>query len=118
MRTAAFITFAGLLLTLRVADAQAPLTDPDSYAVYNAIIPSSWLLRSGHAKELLIQDTTRLPDPTGKYCSPEGPDLIGPWAVAVANMKKENSEPKALQRQFALPVPYRLLSKETFERRR
>ena len=113
MRIAAFVIFAGLLLSLGMTAEQSPLTDPEAYAVYNAIIPSDSLVREAHAKELLIQDITRLP--TDKYCSLQGPDLIGPWAAAAANLKKENIEPKSLVRQFALLVPYRLIQKEILD---
>jgi hypothetical protein len=112
MRIAAFVMSIGLF-SLGMTDAQSTLTDPDAYAVYNAIIPSDWLIRVAHAKELLIQDTTRPLDPVSKYCSLEGPDLIGPWAAAATNLKKENVEPRSLVRQFALHVPYRLIPKET-----
>ena len=113
MRIAAFVLSAGLLLSLGMTHAQSPLTDSDAYAVYDAIVPSDSLVREAHAKELLIQDITRLL--TDKYCSPQGPDLIGPWAAAAANLKKENVEPKSLVRQFGLPVPYRLIPKETLD---
>src|SRR5215472_15176888 len=95
--------------------AQADLTDPDAYAVYNAIIPSNWLLRVAHAKELFIQETTRVINPNGQQCVPEGPDLIGPWAAALANSQQENASAKTLVRQFTLPVPYRLVAKETLD---
>ncbi len=91
------------------------VTDLDAYAVYNAVIPSDGLLRDEHAKELLIRETTRLPDPAGKYCFPNGPDLKGPWAAALANLKERNSETKTLLRQFTLPVPYRVIPRETLD---
>jgi hypothetical protein len=91
------------------------VTDPDAYAVYNAVIPSDSFVRDAHAKELLIQETTRLPDPTGKYCFPSGPDLTGPWAAALANLKQQNAETKTLLRRFTSPMPYRLIPKETLD---
>src|SRR5690242_13080466 len=91
------------------------LTDPDAYAVYNALIPSNWLIRQAHAKELLIQDTTRLAGLAGEVCFPTGPDLIGPWALAAANLKQQNAGPKLLVQEFNLPVRYRLETKGTID---
>jgi len=100
-----------LIATLRVQPS-GTVADPDAYAIYNALIPSNWLLRVAHASELLIQDTTEFETLMGQECFPSGPDLIGPWAEALAALKEQNATAQTLARQFALPVSYRLESKE------
>jgi hypothetical protein len=109
------LVVVGLVAIALVPQPTGTLTDPDAYAVYNALIPSNWLIREAHAKELLIQDTTRLAGLAGEACFPTGTDLIGPWALAAANLKQQNAEPKLLLQQFNLAVRYRLETKDTID---
>ena len=94
---------------------QAPgtLIDPDTYAVYNVLIPSDWLLRVAHASELLIQDTTEVDSPLVRGCLPSGPEVTGPWLEALSEFKTQQTTSRALDRQFSLPVPYRFESRDT-----
>ena len=101
-----------LLIAPTLIQPQA-ITDPDAYAVYSALIPSSWLIRTGGAKELVIQATTRVLGPRGYNCFPSGLQLTGGWEEALISLKAQNAEPHDLAWQFSLPVRYRLVSEET-----
>jgi len=101
----------GLVATALLHQPTGTLIDPDAYAVYNAVIPSDWLIRVAHATELLIEGTTQVPTPMGQACFPSGPELIGPWAEALSMLKDQNATSQTLARQFTLPVGYRLEAK-------
>lgn len=110
------LALAPLVLVTLVAQPSGTISDPDAYAVYNAVIPSTELIRSLHASELLIQDLTVASSSESKGCVPSGPGLIGGWQDALTNFTAMNAAPKHLSLQFSLPsllVPYRLESKET-----
>jgi hypothetical protein len=105
--------FAALLSAVALAQPSGSITDPDAYAVYNAVIRSDWLLRVAHATELLIEDATVNESPSFKQCVPAGPDMKGAWADALNEFKTQQTTAKFLDRQFSLPVAYRLESKDT-----
>jgi hypothetical protein len=111
------LTWAFCVLYPTVVSSQGPntLVDPDSYAVYNALIPSDWLVRVAHASELLIQNTTQSDSPFLSGCVPRGPRLTGPWLEAMNVFRAQQTTAKSLDRQFSLPVPYRLESRETIQ---
>jgi hypothetical protein len=88
------------------------ITDPDAYAIYNALIPFSSLIRTQGAKELVIQATTRVLGPGGYECFPSGPQLTGAWEEALISLKVQNAKPNDLAWQFSVPVTYRLVSEE------
>lgn len=88
------------------------MTDADAYTVYDAIVPSDWLIQTAHATELLIQDMTEGDNRFMKQCAPTGPGLTAPWQEALSDFNNENASAKSLTAQFSLPVPYRLESKD------
>ena len=65
----------------------APLTDPDVYAVYAAVLESGWPVRVAHATRLLIQESTDTDTLLVGKCYPEGVDITGPWEGALADFK-------------------------------
>ena len=78
----------------------------EAYEVYAAILPSQSPSTDANTKWLVIRGTTT------KYESclaPDGPSekMIGP---AIADYAQQNREPRLLQRKFALPKPYTLLT--------
>ena len=105
----AFLAAVALL-----AQPSSTVTDPDAYAVYNAVIPSDSMIRGAHPTELLIQDTTELRShPQG--CLPSGPGLTGVWQDALDDYLLQNDITKHVMQQFKLPLAYRLESKQTIQ---
>ncbi|HEY7285781.1 MAG TPA: hypothetical protein VH497_10080 [Vicinamibacterales bacterium] len=99
-----------LLLWQTVAAPPKPLVDPDAYAVYAAVLPSNWLVRTGHATRLVIQDTTEIADFAASHCYPKGADIDnGAWTAALDDFKAQNAEPLALLNQLTLDRPYELV---------
>jgi hypothetical protein len=102
-----------MLLALWVAP--SPLTDPDAYAVYAAVIPSQWPVEAAHATRLVIQDTTEIAMYAVRPCYPEGPDIKGPWEAALTDFKQQNTQSWALMQQFPLAIPYDLVRRDDLE---
>jgi hypothetical protein len=102
-----------LLLWQTVAAPPKPLADPDAYAVYAAVLPSNWLVRTAHASRLVIQDTTEIGDHQSSHCYPDGQDLnSGAWEQALEDFKTRNAQPLALLSQFTLDRPYELVPRD------
>ncbi len=95
--------------------AQTPLTDPEPYAVYSAVIPTAWPVRVAHATRPLIQDTTEIGHLSQPPCYPEGAGIEGPWAAALADFKQQNAQRWALRQQFQINLPYDLERKEDID---
>ena len=107
------LALAVFVLAVALVQPSGTITDPDAYAVYNALVPSDSLLREAHATEALIQDTTVSDSAFFKRCVPSGPDMKGPWEEALNDFKGQLTTAKRLDRQFSLPVAYRLEPKDT-----
>ncbi|MGH9410358.1 MAG: hypothetical protein ACRD1V_12995 [Vicinamibacterales bacterium] len=111
MRPLTLPILAALLLAAQSSGSVAVKTD--AYAVYDAVIPSDWLIQQAHTTELLIQATTAVDDPLFKRCVPAGPGLTAPWQDSLNDFKAQMAAAKDLKSQFSLPVPYRLESRDT-----
>jgi hypothetical protein len=104
---------AGLLAIAVLCQSPATLTDPDAYAVYSALIPADSFVHDARPTELLIEDAT---DARGTArCAPSGPDLSGPWLEALTDFRTQQGTPKSFERQFTLPVAYRLETREAIQ---
>jgi hypothetical protein len=87
----------------------AEISDPDAYAVYNALLPDNWLVREAHTKSLLIQDraeTTRL-----STCEPKGDGMNGAWHDALAALKAADEHAGVWQPRFEIETPYVIVAK-------
>jgi|SRR5579872_33371 len=104
-----------LLSVSLFAQPSGVLTDPDAYAVYNAVIPSDSFVRSAQPSELLIQDTTEVAKPMSKSCLPSGPELTGPWLETLNDFRAQHVTAKFLDRQFSIPMAYRFESRDTIQ---
>jgi hypothetical protein len=81
-------------------------SDADAYEIYSAILPSEWPMSAAHAKELVIDSSTK----NNKMClSPdrESEALLRP---AISDYVKKNDKTWILQPTFSLGVPYRLIA--------
>lgn len=107
--------FALLALAALVAQPSGTVSDPDAYAVYNAVIPSDSLVHDAHPTELLIQDTTEGHPQFLNYCFPDGSGLPGPWQDVLTNYREQNITAKLLTAQLSLPVASRLETKSTIQ---
>ncbi|HEU4937694.1 MAG TPA: hypothetical protein VFT39_14645 [Vicinamibacterales bacterium] len=82
-----------------------PITDPEAYAVYAAVLPRMWTNVS--KDPLLLQQETEI----SLQCrpSPSQPNGEIGWEAVQDNFKAENSRVRLLRRILPIDIPYRLI---------
>lgn len=110
----ALATFVGVSASPREEPALEPVTDPDAYAVYAAVLPSVWAMRSKDPL-LLQQETEAVPNAERSTCLPRLAAESG-WTTVVRNFLDANSHsPKRLQPMLPFPDVYRFISRAEIE---
>ena len=80
-----------------------PVTDPDSYEIYAALLAPGWAI---HSKELLLlqQETVTFPP-----CPLSGSAPDAEWRVIEKNFVAENARVRVLRPMLPVAIPYRLV---------
>src|SRR6266516_4749243 len=79
-----------------------PLDDPESYAVYRALLPTQWAVRVVRAQTLVFQKETT----TYSACTPSGTPLETAWRSVVESFKAENAKARIVLPGYDLGLPY------------
>ena len=82
-----------------------PITDPDAYAVYAAVLPRMWANVSKDS--LLLQQETDV----SMGCRPSRSQTNGEigWEAVENSFKAENTHVRLLRRMLPVDIPYRLI---------
>jgi hypothetical protein len=87
--------------------ASPPLTDPDAYAIYAAILPNEWPATIAKAKRLVIAEETV----TLTRCKPAVASLPEEWRPALVDYDQQNKRVWRLASTFpASMIPYVIVS--------
>lgn len=107
------LTLSAPRLPAQATDAK-PVDDPESYAVYSALLPD-WVARhsysSGRRAIIVIQAETA----TAPHCWPSGPPMVSAWRLVLQDLKTENATPRAILPGRVPSVPYAVLPKANIE---
>jgi len=93
-----------ILAVLGSVPAPEPISDPDAYAIYAALLPQWWPSKE---EPILLQQETTI-EFAGTPLVPEG-DVE--WRAAGQSFVRENGSVRLLQPLLLLDMPYRLISK-------
>src|SRR5262245_2339652 len=81
-----------------------PITDPDAYAVYAAVIPQAWAHVSSGVL-LLQQETEGLKDTCFSSIRTAGAE----WGAIAIIYQQENARVRVLERLLPVDIPYRIV---------
>src|SRR5262245_46557076 len=95
----------GLLSAAMVGQSETAV-DPESYAVYRALIPRESSARIAIAKRIVLkQQTVTNPD-----CFPKGRPLAEDWKPVLDDFNAQNSRPRTLEGGFDIGRDYAVVS--------
>lgn len=99
------VTLAAAYLTAAISQQLDPITDPEAYAVYAAVLPRMWTNVS--KDPLLLQQETD----TSMACRPSRSQPNGEigWEAVENSFKAENAHVRLLRRMLPIDIPYRLI---------
>jgi hypothetical protein len=104
------LALSWLVLAVPHVSAQAadvkPINDPESYAVYSALLPDA-AMRGMRRSMIVIQAEAT----TDLGCWPSGPPMESEWRSALESLHAENAHARTILSGFTLSVPYIVLSK-------
>ncbi len=83
-----------------------PVDDPEAYAVYAAVLPTEWVVKSAHAKKVVLRKETG----TNPRCLPTGTPVETDWKPVIDNYRIENAAARSLQAEFDVGVPYAVVT--------
>jgi len=97
------VILAAAYLPPAISQQLDPITDPEAYAVYAAVLPRMW---TNVSKEpLLLQQETD----TYMECSSRSPDREIGWAAVERSYNAENGRARLLRPMLPVNIPYRLI---------
>ena len=85
-----------------------PVTDPEAYAVYAAIVPNQWPIRVAKARRLAVSESTGYL----AECLPSGGPMETTWKPVLESFKRENANPRRILSDRQIGVPYVVLAAE------
>jgi hypothetical protein len=103
------VTLAAAYLPRAAPQQLDPITDPEAYAVYAAVLPRLWTNRS--KEPLLLQQETD----SHMECSSRSPDREIGWAAVEISYKAANARARLLRRMLLVDIPYRLIPRAEIE---
>ena len=106
-----FVTSAAVVSALFAAHpaaqgpAATPITDPNMYAVYGALLSKDWNFAGSATKVALQAETV----PVSSSCLPSGPSVPDEWKPVLDDYRAANREPHVLLPGQPVGVPYILV---------
>lgn len=82
-----------------------PIDDPESYAVYSALLPDRAM--QGMRRTMIVIQAEATTDSRG--CWPSGPPMETEWKSTLESLHKENAHVRTIRSGFTLSVPYIVL---------
>src|SRR5947208_6489233 len=104
-----------LISTVLTASAQSAHTvdDPDSYAVYAAVLGNEWPVRVAKAKRLVVLVETEVyPEKVMASCLKPEPAYKAELEPLLLAYREANKRPWTLQRKFDISIPYDLVTRD------
>jgi hypothetical protein len=84
-----------------------PIDDPESYAVYSALLPDAQM--RGMRRTMIVIQAEATTD--RRNCWPSGPPMETDWKSELESLRVENAHARTILSGFTLSVPYIVLSK-------
>jgi len=113
---------AGLCLVFMtavgIASAQTARTvnDPDSYAIYTAVLRDEWPVRDAKAKRLVMMIETEVyPEKIMASCLKPEPAYKAELEPLLLAYREANKRPWTLQRKFDISIPYELVTRDSLK---
>jgi len=79
-----------------------PIDDPETYAVYAALMPNQWSVRVAEATRLVFREEAAV----DFRCRPSGPALENDWAEVFERFKSATIQPRLLVGGQQVGIPY------------
>jgi len=98
---ALFVVLRAPGVSAQAPDAK-PIDDPESYAVYSALLPDAAM--RGMRRSMIVIQAEASTDQRG--CWPSGPPMETEWKSNLASLRAENAYARTILSGFTLSVPY------------